>query len=80
MAIFGLKIGSRFYQNSYRLTDLQNRQFADFSAELVTLEQVMRNLQNLSELLTASNWRYLGISSVLSPKSFEKRQTCKLDV
>ena len=36
-SILGPKIGSRFYQNSYRLTDLQNRQFADLSAELATL-------------------------------------------
>ena len=36
-SILGSKIGSRFYQNSYRLTDLQNRQFADLSAELATL-------------------------------------------
>ena len=36
-AILGLEIGSRFCQNSYRLTDLQNRQFADLSAELATL-------------------------------------------
>ena len=36
VAILGPKIGSRFYQNSCRLTDLENRQFADFSAELAT--------------------------------------------
>ena len=37
LAISRPKIGSRFYPKSYRLSDLQNRQFADLSAELATL-------------------------------------------
>ena len=37
LAISRPKIGSRFYLNSHRLTDLKNRQFADLSAELATL-------------------------------------------
>ena len=39
--ILGPKIGSRFSQKSHRLTDPKNRQFADLSAELATL-QILR--------------------------------------
>ena len=34
------KIGSRFWQNSYRLQGSENRPFADKSAELVTLKDL----------------------------------------